>query len=464
MLFSKFQLQGVAWLLPLVALVAGKEYKYIIPGADLLDEDGVLIQAHGGQIVRHGSKFFWFGEDHTAGGTHFTGISCYSSNDLYNWKNEGHAFSPVAGTQLASDQVGERPKVVYSPEIDKWVMYIHADNTTYGLHLQAMALADEVQGPYALQAIYNPLGKASQDMGLFLDDDGSAYSLYGSGGNNDITILTPDYTNQSRIVFQFSGTNLEAPGMLHSQGVYYNFFSEKTGYRPNDAQYFTASVISGPWSARKQLTPPGKFTFESQNTFELKIAGTKNTTFIFMGDRWDQNELSDSRYMWLPLLLDEEAGTAGMVWHDVWTVDVETGEVGFPEGVGYEAQDGTLTGGANVIPCAGCSQGSLVTNITQSSSVTVSGIVGQNKPQWIALYYVNPDDQLINGLPRLVSVSVNGGAAVMLKQRTTAINVTMSIPFEAYLEKGAVNNITVTGTSAGPAADFDQLIVYPYTP
>jgi hypothetical protein len=56
-------------------------------------------------------------------------------------------------------------------------MYIHADNTSYGLHLQAMALADKVQGPYALQAIYNPLGQASQDMGLFLDDDGALHKF-----------------------------------------------------------------------------------------------------------------------------------------------------------------------------------------------------------------------------------------------------------------------------------------------
>jgi hypothetical protein len=34
------------------------------------------------------------------------------------------------------------------------------------------------------------------------------------------------------------------------------------------------------------------------------------------------------------------------------------------------------------------------------------------------------------------------------------VNVTMSIPFEAYLEKGAVNNITVTGTSAGMGRRF----------
>ncbi|KAJ7813922.1 glycosyl hydrolase [Mycena olivaceomarginata] len=392
MLFSKSLLQAVASLLPLLALVTAKQYKYIIPGADLLDEDRVLIQAYGVQI-------------------------CYSSNDLYNWKNEGHAFRPMPETQLASNQVGERPKV--SREIvlilDGMQMYIHADNTSYGLHLQAIALADKVQGPYALQAIYNPLGQPSQDMGLFLDDDGRRLG--------------------------FSGTNLEAPETLHSKGLYYHFFSEKTGYRPNDAQYFTASAISEPWSARKQLTPPGKFTYESQNMLELKIAGTENTTFIFMSDQRDQDELSDTRYMWQPLVLDEETGVAEMVWHDVWTVDVTTGEVEFPQGVGYEAQAGTLTGGASVIACAGCSEGLLVANITQSSSVTVSGVLGQNKPQWIALYYVNPDDQslflvFINGLQRLVSVSINGGAPVILKQRTTAVNVTMSISFEAYLDKG----------------------------
>jgi hypothetical protein len=40
-----------------------------------------------------------------------------------------------------------------------------------------MALADKVQGPYALQAIYNPLGQPSQDMGLFLDDDGALHNF-----------------------------------------------------------------------------------------------------------------------------------------------------------------------------------------------------------------------------------------------------------------------------------------------
>lgn len=100
-------------------------YDSIVPGADWLDTDGVLIQAHGGGMVRTSDgTFYWFGEDHRPGGTLFTGIAVYSSKDLYNWKNEGLALSPVAGTQAASDQVGERPKVVWSAETNQWVVSV----------------------------------------------------------------------------------------------------------------------------------------------------------------------------------------------------------------------------------------------------------------------------------------------------------------------------------------------------
>ncbi|KAG8756990.1 hypothetical protein FRC11_004876, partial [Ceratobasidium sp. 423] len=40
-------------------------YDAIVPGADWLDTDGVLIQAHGGAMVRtDDGTFYWFGEDH----------------------------------------------------------------------------------------------------------------------------------------------------------------------------------------------------------------------------------------------------------------------------------------------------------------------------------------------------------------------------------------------------------------
>lgn len=121
--------------------------------------------------------------------------------------------------------------------------------------------------------------------------------------------------------------------MFKENGTYYHIFSQKTGYRPNDAQLYTAPAPTGPWTKQPQLAPAGTHTWESQNTFELKINGTQKTTHIFMGDRWDRDELSDSRYMWLPFTIGG-AQAASLEWHDVWKIDVNTGEWSFIWGSG----------------------------------------------------------------------------------------------------------------------------------
>ncbi|KAG8773927.1 hypothetical protein FRC12_002226 [Ceratobasidium sp. 428] len=430
-------------------------YDSIVPGANWLDTDGALIQAHGGAMVRTSDgTFYWFGEDHRPGGTHFTGIAVYSSKDLYNWKNEGLALKPVAGTPAASDQVGERPKVVWSESTKQWILYFHSDNPDYSLHLQGTGVSANIIGPYKYQGSYQPLGAASQDLGMYVDDDGQAYALYGSGGNNLITRLNAARTNESETVYKFSGTNLEAPGMFKSGSTYYHIFSQKTGYRPNDAQLYTASAITGPWTKRAQLAPAGTHTWESQNTFEFKIGNT----VIFMGDRWDRDELSDSRYMWLPITVSGTSAT--LPWHDVWKIDVNTGAVTYPTGTTYEAEKGALAGGATTTACSTCSGGNYVTGITSSSSVTISNIVGTGLPQWVAIYYVNTDAQT-TALHRYASVSVNGGTAEVVKQRTTDVGVVVSVPLQVTFAKGSTNKLTISGVSGRPeSAWVDKIIVY----
>jgi hypothetical protein len=41
--------------------------------------------------------------------------------------------------------------------------------------------------------------------------------------------------------------------------------------------------------------------------------------FIFVGDRWNKWNLSDSGYVWLPLSFDEESSHPIMTWHDEWS-------------------------------------------------------------------------------------------------------------------------------------------------
>ncbi|KAG8678918.1 hypothetical protein FRC09_019417, partial [Ceratobasidium sp. 395] len=175
-----------------------------------------------------------------------------------------------------------------------------------------------------------------------------------------------------------------------------------------------------------------------------------------MGDRWDRDELSDSRYMWLPITVSGTSAT--LPWHDVWKIDVNTGAVTYPTGTTYEAEKGTLAGGATTTACSTCSGGNYVTGITSSSSVTISNIVGTGLPQWVAIYYVNTDAQT-TALHRYASISVNGGTAEVVKQRTTDVGVVVSVPLQVTFSKGSTNKLTISGVSGRPESAWVDKII-----
>ena len=60
-----------------------------VEGVMMYDNNGIPIQAHGGQIQKLGNKYYWIGEDKTNDYKPCPGIHMYSSQDLYNWKDEG---------------------------------------------------------------------------------------------------------------------------------------------------------------------------------------------------------------------------------------------------------------------------------------------------------------------------------------------------------------------------------------
>lgn len=84
----------------------------IRPGKVWVDDTGEAIQAHGGGILfdEKTKTYYWYGEHKgfdniptgAETGTPAVGISCYSSKDLYNWKNEGVAL-PVFNNPYLAD-------------------------------------------------------------------------------------------------------------------------------------------------------------------------------------------------------------------------------------------------------------------------------------------------------------------------------------------------------------------------
>ncbi|RDW84775.1 glycoside hydrolase family 43 protein [Coleophoma cylindrospora] len=464
--------------------------KWIVPGARWRDTKGDLVNAHAGCVTidKESGKFWLFGEYKTQGQTEGGGVSVYSSDDLATWESHGLALKPVNDSAYISPQnIIQRPKVVYAEATDQYHMWWHADNSSYGLLLQGFATSDNIAGPYTFVNATAPLGNWSQDFGIFTDyKDGRSYSLYSNGDRKEardvyITSFNEEVTALDEVVYRFNKFDLEAPTIIQTDQSYYALMSHKTGYRPNNVVAFRADSLSGPWSQPFMVAPHNTRTFNSQSGFTLEIKGAKKTTHLYLGDQWDSNSLWESRYIWLPMEIDDNKKTLDIVWHDVYDLNVESGEVAPITGKPYYANEAHVNGSAFKQEANFASTGVIATGVYgNDSKVTFEGIEGTGKPQWVSFYYQNTDDMGFGDQPggtpdriggswqlrRISSVVVNGDVSKIetLYQRDTHKGIILSAPLELTLNKGANNTITVGGLFNGfnyKGADLDRIIVYP---
>lgn len=332
-------------------------------GAVWNDTQNVMIQAHGGQVQKIGNKWWWVGENRNGN----RNICIYSSDDLYNWKNEGYAmrtvdnraqldtdayFTALYGnlttaqkdavyTGIQSNKVIERPKMIYNKKTNKYIIWFHADDSNYGAAAAGVAVSNTITGPYTYikrsrlhQLPNNEYGTEwyeasgnrgfARDMNLFVDDDDTAYIIYSSEENRTMFIsrLNADYTdldvsqtpvglakNGVDFIRLFPGAQREAPAMFKYNKKYYMITSGATGWNPNYAQYWMADEIFGEWKnmgdpciSEPGIPYPANLTFGTQSTCVIPL-DPANGKFIYMGDRWNANNLADSRYVWLPMYI-----------------------------------------------------------------------------------------------------------------------------------------------------------------
>lgn len=366
-------------------------------------------------------------------------------------------------------------------------MWWHADNSTYGLLLQGLATSPNITGPYSFVDATAPLGNWSQDFGIFTDyKDGRSYALYSNGDRKEgrdvyVSAFNEDVTEVEEVVHRFDKYDLEAPTIIQTNQSYYALMSHKTGYRPNNVVAFRANSLAGPWSQPFMVARPNTRTYNSQSGFSLRIKGTKKTTYLYLGDQWDSNSLWESRYIWLPINVDDVSKSLSLDWIDVYDLNVKTGEVTPIEGTSYAAKDAKVAGSAFKQEANFATGGTIVTGIYgNDSTVTISGIEGSGKPQWVSFYYQNTDDMGFGDQPegkpdriggtwqlrRISSVVVNGNTNKVetLFQRDTHKGIILSTPLQLTLQKGSNNSITVGGLWNGfdfKGADLDRIVVYP---
>lgn len=191
----EFCIAGLPLLPAICKTKAQTKNAAIIPGEVWKDTDGNPINAHGGGLLYHEGTYYWYGE-YKKGGTilpewatwecyrtDVTGVSCYSSKDLLNWKFEGIVLPAVKDDEkhdLHPSKVLERPKVIYNEKTKKFVMWAHVESADYSKACAGVAVSDSPTGTFTYVGSFRPNGAMSRDQTVFVDDNGKAYQFYSS--------------------------------------------------------------------------------------------------------------------------------------------------------------------------------------------------------------------------------------------------------------------------------------------
>lgn len=345
------------------------------PGEIWPDNNGVHINAHGGGILFHNGKYYWFGEhkvEGKKGNQAWVGVHCYSSENLTNWTDEGIALSVSndPGSDITAGCIIERPKVIYNKKARKFVMWFHLElkDQGYKAAKTGVALADKVTGPYSFVESVNPnagvwpvnfdknliskkfpenlkdwseewiqavkdgmfvqrdfeKGQMARDMALYVDDDGKAYHIHASEENLTLHIaeLNDDYTGFTGKYIRVLPTgHNEAPALFKYKNKYFMITSGCTGWAPNAARLLVADSIMGNWEYIENpcVGDDKELTFHAQSTYVLPVEGKKDA-FIFMADRWNPENAIDGRYIWLPVKFNSN-GNPYLEWMNEWNLN-----------------------------------------------------------------------------------------------------------------------------------------------
>ncbi len=263
------------------------------------DTKGDTVQAHGAGFLRQGKTWYMVGEDRSGN----IGVNLYSSTDLKNWKFRHKIISRNTNEQLRNgERFIERPKLLYNKKTKQYVVWLHYEGKDYAPAEAAVFKCDRIDGDYEFVRGFRPQGNMSRDCGTFVDDDGTAYFISSARDNKDLMLyrLTDDYLNIAELTAKlFPDRSREAPVIFKRNGTYYLLTSACTGWEPNQGCYATAPDIAGPWS---ELRPFGdEKTYDTQPTFVLTLGKGKKAEYIYVGDRWMDPGLPESKTIMLPL-------------------------------------------------------------------------------------------------------------------------------------------------------------------
>jgi len=285
--------------------------------------DGQTVQAHAPGFLRVGDIWYMCGEDRSNSWN--PDVNLYSSNDLVHWRFERKIIqNGVTDEALGSSRFIERPKLLYNDKTGKYLVWCHWESSDYGASEAACFECDSVNGQYTKIWSGRPDGIKSRDCNVFQDDDGYSYFISTTEENTNLGLfrLSDDYHSIASHTTLFNGQRREAPAIVKVNGKYFMFNSACSGWDPNQCKYAYSDQIWWGWSSLWNLG--NQNAYDTQAAAILTIKGTKATTYLYVGDRWQDPGLPETKTIIFPISFDGNNCT--FAYHERFDINFVTGE------------------------------------------------------------------------------------------------------------------------------------------
>ncbi|HTQ03663.1 MAG TPA: family 43 glycosylhydrolase [Polyangiaceae bacterium] len=309
------------------------------------DTSGNPIYSQGGGVIQVSDTYYWYGVKYDGAPTYeanptkdnsdtsFNAVTCYSSQDLVNWKFEGNALAASdSGTEVAGASWLGRLGVAYNKNTQKYVLVSQYQGTAGDGEL--FATSDTPTGAFTFDHIQatveNVANQTTGDQTLFIDDDGSAYVVCSSSMGRSNLYVAPlhaaDYLSVDAATRIFGGPGREGNAMFKYADHYYFCSSDLHGWNASHTYCISATNIMGPYGTEFVLAnTDADFSHVTQTGFFVTVQGSAQQTVIFAGDRWADfagNGLGFNQ--WMPLTFD--GTTPAFQSLSEWSLDAVTGE------------------------------------------------------------------------------------------------------------------------------------------
>ena len=288
------------------------------------DTDGNVVQAHAPGFLKEGNTWYMVGEDRANSWN--PDVNLYASEDLQHWRFMGKIIeNGVTTPELGKTRFIERAKILRNKKTGKYVVWCHWEGDNYAASEAACFVADQITGPYRLQWSGRPLGVKSRDCNVFVDNDGTAYFISTTTENTDLGLfrLSSDYLSVKKHTRLMEGQRREAPAIVRVDGLYYMLSSACTGWAPNQCKLSVTKNLRKGWTPLENIGD--NRAFGTQAAAILKVEGTKQTTYLYVGDRWMDPDLPRTKTIIFPVSFKD--GQCVFEYRDSFKINFETGEV-----------------------------------------------------------------------------------------------------------------------------------------